>query len=91
MEIYGTNGYLVAVNNQTMRLRMRGDTIEQTLNLPPAPEQVSDPFKYLVAVLRGVETVAPGNLWSLENALSVAKILDAARLSAREGRTVELK
>jgi predicted dehydrogenase len=91
MEIYGTNGYLVAVNNQTMRIRMRGDTSEQTLNLPPAPEQVSDPFKYLVAVLRGAETVAPGNLWSLENALSVTKILDAARLSAREGRTVKLK
>jgi len=37
-----------------------------------------------------VEKVEPGNLWSLENALSVVKILDAARLSARQGRTVRL-
>jgi predicted dehydrogenase len=90
MEIYGQAGYLIAVDNQTMRLRLREDEAEKTLNLPPAPEQVSDPFKYLAAVVRGVEKVEPGNLWSLENGLSVVKILDAARLSAREGRTVKL-
>jgi predicted dehydrogenase len=90
MEIYGEHGYLVAVDALTMRVRMRGDKVEQTLHLPPAPERVSDPFKYLAAVVRGVETVAPGNLWSLENGLSVVKILDAARTSAREGKTVQL-
>jgi hypothetical protein len=76
----------VAVDNQTLHVWMRDDPAEKTLSLPPAPEVVSDPFRYLAAVVRGVETVAPGNLWSLENALSVAKILDAARISTREGR-----
>jgi predicted dehydrogenase len=90
MEIYGTSGYIVAVDDQTMRVRLREEPSEKTLSLPPAPKRVSDPFTYLAAVVRGVETVAPGNLWSLENALSVVKILDAARLSAREGRTVRL-
>ncbi len=90
MEIYGQRGYVVAMDNRTLRVRMREDGSEKTLNLPPAPERVSDPFTYLAAVVRAVETVAPGNLWSLENALSVVKILDAARLSAREGRTVRL-
>jgi predicted dehydrogenase len=90
MEIYGTSGYVVAVDDQTMRVRMREEPSEKTLNLAPAPKRVSDPFTYLAAVVRGVETVAPGNLWSLENALSVVKILDAARVSAREGRTVRL-
>jgi len=90
MEIYGKNGYVVAVDNQTMRVRMRAEGSEQTMSLPPAPERVADPFTYLAAVVRGVEKVEPGNLWSLENALSVVKILDAARLSAREGRTVRL-
>jgi predicted dehydrogenase len=90
MEIYGQSGYLVAVDDRTVRVRMRDDRAEETLSLPPAPELVSDPFNYLAAVARGVETVAPGNLWSLENALSVLKILDAARVSAREGRTVRL-
>jgi predicted dehydrogenase len=90
MEIYGESGYLVAADALTMRVRMRADKVEQTLHLPPAPERVSDPFTYLAAVVRGDEKVAPGNLWSLENALSVVKILDAARLSAREGRTIKL-
>ena len=91
MEIYGQNGYVVAVDALTMRTRMRQDKSEQTLSLPPAPDRVRDPFSYLAAVMRGEEKVAPGNLWSLENNLSVVKILDAARLSAREGRTVYLR
>jgi len=90
MEIYGANGYVVAVDDRTMRVRMRVESQEQTLSLPAAPARLSDPFAYLAAVVRGEETVAPGNLWSVENALSVVKILDAARLSAREGRTVRL-
>lgn len=90
MEIYGASGYLIAVNSQTMRLRTHGDTAEQIIDLPPAPDVVRDPFSYLAAVVRGVEQVVPGSLWSLENGLSVVKILDAARRSAREGRTVTL-
>lgn len=90
MEIYGASGYLIAVNNQTMRLRTHNDTAEQMIDLPPAPDVVRDPFAYLAAVVRGDEHVEPGNLWSLENGVSVVKILDAARRSAREGCTVQL-
>jgi len=90
MELYGTEGYLVAVDALTMRLRQRGDASERTLTLPPAPEQIRDPFNYLAAVVRGEEIVTPGNLWSLENALTTVRILDAARQSASEGRTVTL-
>ena len=90
MEIYGADGYLVAVDALTIRLRQRGEATETAVTLPPAPEQIRDPFSYLAAVVRGTETVTPGNLWSLENALSTVKILDAARQSAREGRTVRL-
>ncbi len=88
MEIYGQNGYAVAVNDRTMRVRLRADPAEKTLELPPAPERIRDPFSYLAAVVRGEEQVMPGNLWSLENNLTVVKILDAARLSAKEGRTI---
>lgn len=91
MEIYGTTGYLVAVDALTMRLRKRGNKAEDLLTLPPAPERVRDPFAYLAAVVRGEEMVTPGNLWSLENNLTVVRILDAARESARTGRTVVLE
>jgi predicted dehydrogenase len=90
MEIYGRDGYLIAVDKETIRIRSNRDVAEETLKLEPAPEVVRDPFKYLSAVVRGTENVTPGNLWSLENALSVAKILDAARLSGRQGKTVRL-
>lgn len=90
MEIYGKSGYVVAVDDRTMRVRMREDSTEETLRLPPAPERVSDPFSYLSAVVFGDEIVTQGNLWSLENNLTVVKILDAARESARTGRAVVL-
>ncbi len=91
MEIYGADGYLVAVDDRTVHLRMRGDPAEKRRRLPPAPGLVRDPFNYLAAVARGGAKVEPGNLWSSENALSVVKILEAARVSAREGRTVKLE
>jgi hypothetical protein len=37
MEIYGQTGYVVTVDDRTMRLRMRADRREKTLRLPPAP------------------------------------------------------
>ena len=37
-----------------------------------------------------MEQVEPGNLWSLENALSVVKILDTGRVSARSRSKVLL-
>jgi len=90
LEIYGAHGYLVAVDALTMRQRQRGEAAETTITLPPAPAQIRDPFNYLAAVVRGAENVTPGNLWSLENALTTVRILDAARRSAEEGRTVQL-
>lgn len=90
MEIYGQSGYLVAVDALNLRVRTQQEPSEYSLTLPPAPQHIRDPFSYFAAVVSGQEQVEPGNLWSLENGLSVVKILDAARLSAREGRTVRL-
>ncbi|MCX6048772.1 MAG: Gfo/Idh/MocA family oxidoreductase, partial [Chloroflexi bacterium] len=60
IEIYGTHGYLVAVDALHMRLRLRGEANETAHTLPPAPEQIRDPFNYLAAVVRGAEFVTPG-------------------------------
>ncbi len=91
MELYGQDGYAIAVDDLNMRVRLRSEPAERCYELPAAPAPVNDPFAYFAAVVRGTESVTPGNLWSLENALTVVKILDAARLSAREGRTVHPK
>ncbi|HRF50795.1 MAG TPA: Gfo/Idh/MocA family oxidoreductase [Anaerolineales bacterium] len=90
MELYGSDGYAIAATERRMRVGLRAEESERVYELQPAPEPVNDPFAYFAAVVRGAEVVTPGNLWSLENALTVVTILDAARLSAREGRTVSL-
>jgi predicted dehydrogenase len=90
MEIYGQSGYFIAVDARTIRARSRGEAKEKVTRLAPAPAVLRDPFAYLAAVLRSEEIVTPGNLWSLENNLTVVRILDAARESARLGKTVTL-
>jgi predicted dehydrogenase len=88
MEIYAQNGYVIAVDALHLRQRLRGEPAERALLLDPVPERLRDPFAYLAAVVRGEEVVTPGNLWSLENNLTVVRILDAARESARTGTTI---
>lgn len=90
MEIYGQTGYFMAVDDRTIRTRSRGESKEKVTRLAPALARVRDPFTYLAAVVSGEETVTSGNLWSLENNLTVVRILDAARESARTGKTVTL-
>ena len=90
MEIYGQTGYFVAVDDRTIRTRSQGEAKEKVARLAPAPARVRDPFAYLAALGRGQETLTPGNLWSLENNLTVVRILDAARESARTGKTITL-
>ncbi len=90
MALYGRDGYVITEDDNILRVRLRGETAERRIELPAQQLPVSDPFAYFAAVVRGREIVTPGNLWSLENALSVVRILDAARASARDGRTVRL-
>jgi hypothetical protein len=49
----GASGYVVAVDDQTMRVRRRAESSEQMLCLPAAPARLSDPFTYLAAVVCG--------------------------------------
>ena len=49
------------------------------------------PFYYFASAIRGETTVAPGDLSSLENNLITVEILDAARESARTGKSVIIK
>jgi predicted dehydrogenase len=63
---------------------------EEKLTLPEMPSPFNDPFAYLHAVLRGKLKIPPFGLYSLENNLLVVEILEAARKSAAEGRTMLL-
>jgi predicted dehydrogenase len=92
MEVYGETGYVVAVNNTMMRQRNRNDKEERSTKVSSADVDVyEDPFSYFHDVVRGKIQMPKKGLYSLENNLMVVQILDAARESAKTGKTVLIK
>lgn len=92
MEIYGDSAYIIAVNANKMRLRSKESLPEIEKNITSKDVHVyTDPFSYLHAYLRGDETIQPFGLYSLENNMMVVKILEAAKLSAKTGKTIMYK
>ena len=89
MEVYGQKGYVITVKRDEMDVRLPGEesakrVIANALNAPN-----DDPLHYLRAVVgEGLRPVGPG---SLEINVVVAEVLDAARESARTGRTVKME
>jgi len=91
MEVYGTVGTVHALDGKTMRVRTGTNGEERTVTPDPLVAPVDEPFDYLAAVVRGDVRVADGDLGSLPTNVTVMRILDAARQSARTGRTVRLR
>jgi len=92
MEVYGETGYVFAVNNTTMRLRNNEKEPERTLQISAKEMGVyEDPISYFADVIRSKIQVPKNGLYSLENNVTVCKILEAARESARTGKTVLIK
>jgi predicted dehydrogenase len=88
-EVYGVTAYAIASGGDNLRVRLAGATAEETPTLPPLKPQDADSISYLIGVARG--QFKPYGLSSLENNVIVIEILDAARESARTGRTVTLQ
>ena len=90
MEVYGATGYLITVGPDGLRIRTKGQVEESKSTAPPLTAPNDGSLHYLAAVLNG--TLKPsGDLTSLDTNLVVMQILDAARKSAREGRTIQLQ
>jgi predicted dehydrogenase len=87
--VYGQKGYVFALDSRRVAVR-RGDAEKVTEEEPP-PAPFHEPFSYLAAVVRGEATPEPTDLGSLPVNVTVMEILDAARESARTGRTVRLE
>jgi predicted dehydrogenase len=89
MEVYGETGYIISVNNTAMRLRNSKSGAEHSILVTTKDVPVyDDPFSYFADVLRGKIQVPKKGTYSLENNLMVVRILDAARESAKTGKTV---
>jgi glucose-fructose oxidoreductase len=89
MEVYGATSYETAVNATRVETRTRKDKEDVASDAPPLPPDEASALGYLVGVMRG--RVKPqGDLSALDTNMVVMQILDAARRSATEGRTVEV-
>lgn len=92
MEIYGDSGYIVAVNNKDLRMRNGTMQAEHTMHIASGNIAVyEDPFCYFADVISGKVKMTSYDPYSLSNNLIVVQILDAARESAKTGKTVILK
>ena len=91
MELYGTNGQIVADDRSTMRIRREGPDGTQTMTLPERGVPYNDSSPYFCAVIAGRVKPEPFDPSSLENNMVVMQILDAAIRSAKTGKTVKLE
>jgi len=89
LEVYGATGYAITVAADQVRLRHQHDSEERLTTAPPLTGPQKDSLSYLAAVLRG-QIVPKGDLSALDTNVVVMQILDAARESARAGKSVRL-
>jgi predicted dehydrogenase len=89
MEVYGATGYAITVGPDQLRMRTKGQAQESETTAPPLTPPNDGSLHYLAAVLNG--SLKPsGDLTSLDTNVVVMQVLDAARQSARQGRTIKL-
>jgi len=89
VEVYGKTGTVFTRGRDEIEVRHAGDAEAKKIAAKPLLEPQNDPIAYLRAVaLAGLSPDGPG---SLEVNIVVAEILDAARESARTGRTVKIE
>lgn len=92
MEIYGDTGYIIAKNNRDYLFRNRQSSPEVAKQITEKDIAVfTDPFSYLAAFLRGKITMPDYGLYSLQNNITVVRILEAAKESAKKGKLIMLK
>jgi predicted dehydrogenase len=88
LEVYGQTGSVVALDRDHIRVRRSEKDAPQDQTVPAPPAPYDEPFAYLAAVVRG--TTPEDVLSSLATNMLVVEILDAARQSVKEGKTVYL-
>ncbi len=88
MEVYGATGQVITVRRDGLRVRRNGDEEEKLQSAPALSAPYNDPISYLIAVVSG--EIKPAGLSALDTNVTVVRILDAARESARTGKTIRL-
>jgi predicted dehydrogenase len=88
MEVYGRTGQVFTFAANDVRVRLPGQRAETQKSGSPIPAPYDDQITYLRAVVLDGAKVEP--LSSIETNVTVVEILDAARRSVEEGKTIDL-
>jgi glucose-fructose oxidoreductase len=88
MEVYGATGQAITVGRGELRVRRAGESQEKVVSAAALRAPDDDPISYLIAVVTG--KVQPSGLSALDTNVTVTRILEAARESAKTGRAVRL-
>lgn len=88
MEVYGQTGYAITIKKDDIRVRRAGENQEAEVAAKPIPAPYDDSMTYLRAVV--LDGAKEDPLSSLDTNVTVTEILDAARRSAKEGKTIHL-
>ena len=91
LSIYGKEGYVTVHNGHDLEYRLNRAAPKKETKVTQFPLKAKEPFNYFANVISGEYKVEVTDLSSLENNLIVVRILDAAKQSAAEGRTIKLK
>jgi len=88
LEVYGQTGYVITLKKDEVRVRRAEDGQEEQLAAKPVSTPYDNELSYFRAVI--LEGAKEDSLSSLDTNVTVTEILDAARRSAKEGKTVLL-
>lgn len=94
MEVYGKTGVIYADNRNDLRIRISAgyDGFQESkIRLDELNPPYNDPFTHFAAVINKEISSPEYDCSSLENNMIVMEILDAARLSAKKGRSVKIR
>jgi glucose-fructose oxidoreductase len=88
MEVYGETGEVITIRREGIYVRHAGESQPQQQTAPPLPAPYNDSISYLIAVVSG--EIKPTGLSALDTNITVTRILDGARESARTGKTIKI-
>lgn len=89
MYVYGSKGSAFQLTPAGMETRLNGKDSGQ-FDAPKLDAPYDDSFRWLKAVVRGQIQLAPYDLGGMDNNILVVEILDAAKRSAKTGKSVKL-
>jgi predicted dehydrogenase len=91
MEVYGQTGIIVAKDRNSVSYRFREDNRDSLMRIPERKAPYDDPFTFFKAVVRKSIKMDDNDLSALPLNMIVMEILEAAKKSATEGKTIYLK